>query len=147
MSEKNEALVRRLHDEVWNKGNVKLLDEMLTTDCVRHDPVDPGRGIESARSTIRRYRTAFPDCRLDIEELMSVGDRVVVRWRYSGTQRAPLEGIPATGKHVSGIGDHHPPVRGRQDPGGVHQLGRAGPDAATRRRHDAGEDVGVWPIA
>ena len=104
MSEKNEALVRRLHDEVWNKGNVKLLDEMLTTDCVRHDPVDPGRGIESARSTIRKYRTAFPDCRLDIEELMSVGDRVVVRWRYSGTQRAPLEGIPATGKHVSGSG-------------------------------------------
>ena len=35
---------------------------------------------------------------------MSIGDRVVVRWRYSGTQRAPLEGIPATGKHVSGSG-------------------------------------------
>ena len=105
MSEKNnEALVRRLFDEVWNKGNVKPLDEMLTTDCVRHDPVDPGRGIESARSTVRKYRTAFPDCRLDIEEVMSIGDRVVARWRYSGTQRAPLEGIPATGKHVSGSG-------------------------------------------
>jgi steroid delta-isomerase-like uncharacterized protein len=105
MSEKNnEALVRRLFDEVWNKGNVKPLDEMLTTDCVRHDPVDPGRGIESARSTVRKYRTAFPDCRLDIEEVMSIGDRVIARWRYSGTQRAPLEGIPATGKHVSGSG-------------------------------------------
>ncbi|RPJ76459.1 MAG: ester cyclase, partial [Acidobacteria bacterium] len=41
MSDKNQAVVRRLMDEVWNKGNLKLADELLTPDYVDNDPVDP----------------------------------------------------------------------------------------------------------
>ena len=38
MSEENKALARRYLEEVWDKGNVDLIDELFTTDFVRHGP-------------------------------------------------------------------------------------------------------------
>ncbi len=35
---------------------------------------------------------------------MSIGDRVVVRWHYSGTHKGPLEGIQPTGRRATGPG-------------------------------------------
>jgi steroid delta-isomerase-like uncharacterized protein len=104
MPNQNEAVVRRFVDEVWNKGNLKLIDELLASDYVNHDPVNPTRGPDAERETIKKYRAAFPDCRLDIDDLISIGDRVVVRYHYSGTHEKPLEGIAPTGRHVTGPG-------------------------------------------
>jgi steroid delta-isomerase-like uncharacterized protein len=104
MSEKNEAVARRLMDEVWNKGDLKLIDQLLTSDHMNNDPMNPGRGPEVLREVVQKYRTAFPDCRFDIDEMFSAGDKVVARWRYSGTHRKPLEGIPPTGRRVKGSG-------------------------------------------
>lgn len=104
MPEKHEANVRRLVDEAYNKGNLKVLDELLTLDHVTHDPTYPTRGLEAMRDHIGKLRTAFPDCRCEIDELLSVGDRVVVRWRFSGTHKNQFEGIPATGRRVNGTG-------------------------------------------
>jgi steroid delta-isomerase-like uncharacterized protein len=104
MSDKNETVVRRLIDDVWNRGKLELLDELLTRDHVNNDPMEPGRGTESMKQHVRKYRTAFSDCRLDIDEMMSVGDRVVVRWHYSGTHKNPFEGIQPTGRRVTGPG-------------------------------------------
>jgi steroid delta-isomerase-like uncharacterized protein len=104
MSDKHESAVRRLMDEAWNKGNLKVLDEIMTADHMTHDPVNPGRGLEAVRDTIRKYRAAFPDCHMHIDELLSTGDKVVARWRYSGTHEKPFESIPPTGRHVSGSG-------------------------------------------
>jgi steroid delta-isomerase-like uncharacterized protein len=104
MSEQNEAVVRRLMDDVWGKGNLKLLDEIYTNDHINHDPVNPVRGLDATRDLVKKYRNAFPDCRLDIDDLFSVGDKVVARWHYSGTHKNELEGIPPTGRHVTGPG-------------------------------------------
>jgi steroid delta-isomerase-like uncharacterized protein len=102
--EKNETVVRRLIDEVWNKGNLKLVDEIFTADHVNNDPMNPARGLEATRDLVKKYRSAFPDCRLNVEELFSVGDKVVVRWQYSGTHTSQFEGIPPTGRHATGPG-------------------------------------------
>jgi steroid delta-isomerase-like uncharacterized protein len=104
MPGKNEVVVRRLMDDVWSKGNLKLIDELLTTDYVDNDPVNRTRGLDGVRDVVRKYRSAFPDCKLTIDEMFSVGDRVVVRWHYNGTHQNTLEGIPATGRHVTGPG-------------------------------------------
>ena len=104
MSEKQEAAIRRMINEVWNNGNLKLLDELLTNDYVSHDPVNPARGIQGLRDVVNKYRNAFPDCRIDIDDLFSTGDKVVVRFRYNGTHQNTLEGISPTGRHVTGPG-------------------------------------------
>jgi steroid delta-isomerase-like uncharacterized protein len=104
MSEKNEAVVRRVMEEVWNKGNVKLIDELFTTDYMNNDPVNPVRGQQGTRDLVNKYRTAFPDLRLHIDELFSAGDRVVVRWHSSGTHRGQLDGLPPTGRQMGSPG-------------------------------------------
>jgi steroid delta-isomerase-like uncharacterized protein len=104
MPEKNETIVRRLMEDVWSKGNVKLIDELLAPNFVDHDPVNKTHGLEQAKETVKKYRAAFPDCRLNIDEIFSVGDRVVCRWHYSGTHQNNFEGIPPTGRHVTGPG-------------------------------------------
>ena len=104
MSDKNEANIRCMVDDVWNKGHVKLLDELVTPDYKDHDPVEPVRDVQGFKDLVNKYRNAFPDCRLDIDELFQAGDRVIVRWHYSGTHRNALEGIPPTGRHVTGPG-------------------------------------------
>jgi len=101
MSDRNEANIRRIVDEVWNKGNLKLVDELFTPNYVGHDPVEPTRGPQGVKDVVNKYRGGFPDLRLDIDELFSIGDRVVMRWHCSGTHLKTLEGIQPTGRRVT----------------------------------------------
>ncbi len=100
MSDKREAVVRRYIQEVWNHGKLEVIDELLTNDFVNHDPIEPARGRDGMRDLVRKYRTAFPDVRCEIQDLFSAGDRVVARLRYTGTHRSALEGIPPTGRQA-----------------------------------------------
>jgi len=106
-AEENKALVRRWIEEAFNRGNVNIVSELFATNYVNHDPGTPGlsQGPEGAKQFVTRYRSAFPDARITIEEMFAEGDKVVTRWTASGTQRGSLPGIPATGKQstVSGI--------------------------------------------
>jgi steroid delta-isomerase-like uncharacterized protein len=104
MSEKQETIVRRAFEEVWNKGKLDAVDQLFTTDFVNNDPMNQTRGQKGFKEVVTKYRNAFPDCRLDIEELISTGDKVIVRWRYSGTHTGQLEGIRPTARRVSGSG-------------------------------------------
>jgi steroid delta-isomerase-like uncharacterized protein len=107
MSEHNKAVVRRLIEEVWNKGNLSSLDEFFTPNYQNHDPSSPdfGRGPESERKGATLYRNAFPDLRLTIEDIIAEGDTVMVRWSSRGTHKGELNGIAPTGKqiNISGI--------------------------------------------
>ena len=38
MSEENKALACRYLEEIWDKGNVDVIDELFTTDFVHHGP-------------------------------------------------------------------------------------------------------------
>lgn len=103
MSESNKAIVRRLFEEVWNKGNLQVADELFGPSYAHHDPSTPdvGRGPESERKRVTLYRNAFQDLRLTVEELFSEGETVVARWRCRGTHKGELNGIAPTGKQIS----------------------------------------------
>jgi steroid delta-isomerase-like uncharacterized protein len=99
----NKALVRRLFDEVWNTGNVALVDDLLAPSFVDHAAQmggdDPTR--DGFKTQVRLFRTAFPDGRSQIEDLIAEDDRVVARWTDGGTQRGEWMGVPPTGKRVT----------------------------------------------
>ncbi len=63
MSEENEALVRRYFEEIWNKGNLDLIDELFTTNFVRHGPVGTEggevRGLEGFNPDYSRSRASL----------------------------------------------------------------------------------------
>lgn len=108
MSAENKAIARRLYEDLWNKGNLAVADEISAANYVHHDPATPdvGRGPEGLKQLITMYRTAFPDVYFTIDDLIAEGGQVVTRWTARGTHKGALMGISATGKQVTvtGIG-------------------------------------------
>jgi steroid delta-isomerase-like uncharacterized protein len=107
MSEANKAMTRRFANEVMNRGNLRVVDELCAPNVVDHS-MPPGfpAGTAGVKQMVTMYRSAFPDMRATIEDLIAEGDKVVARWSATGTHRGELMGIPATGKRVTvtGIG-------------------------------------------
>jgi len=107
MSDANKNVVRRLFEEVWNKGNLAVADELFADNYSHHDSSTPefGRGPESEKKRATLYRTAFPDVRLTVEDIIAEGETVTARWSCKGTHKGGLSGIAPTGKQftISGI--------------------------------------------
>jgi steroid delta-isomerase-like uncharacterized protein len=103
MSEANKNAVRRLFEEVWNKGNLPVADEVFAPNYTHHDASTPdvGRGPESEKKRATLYRTAFPDLRLTIEDIIAEGETVMARWSCRGTHKGDLSGIAPTGKQIT----------------------------------------------
>ena len=107
MSEGNKFVIRRSFEELWNKGNLSLADDLFTPNYAHHDPSTPdfGRGPESEKKRAALYRTAFPDLQLTIEDIIAEGQTVMARWSCRGTHKGDLSGIAPTGKQftISGV--------------------------------------------
>ena len=104
LAEGNESVVRRLVEEVVNRGDTGLLTHLVTDDHVGHDPLGDHYGPEGTRIVVAEYRTAFPDLALPIEDLVAAGDTVACRFRLRGTHAGPFMGIPPTGRVVTAVG-------------------------------------------
>jgi steroid delta-isomerase-like uncharacterized protein len=102
----NANTVRKLIDEIWNRGEMALADMIFTPDYISHDPATTNttRGPEAVKQNATMYRKAFPDLHLHIEDTISDGDHVVTRWTSSGTHSGDLLGIAPTGKSISSTG-------------------------------------------
>jgi steroid delta-isomerase-like uncharacterized protein len=103
MSDQNKKVVRRLIDELWNKGNLQVADEIIAPMYQHHDAATPdlGKGPDSEKKRVNLYRTAFHDFRLNIEELLAQGETVVARWSCRGVHKGELNGIAPTGKQFA----------------------------------------------
>jgi predicted ester cyclase len=104
MPQQNEAIVRRLIDEAWNRGNLSVVDDCIASDCIAAGPLDNVRGPQGMKNLITKYRSAFPDCRLEVLDMLSSGDLVVTRFRYSGTHLGQFDELKPTGRLASGEG-------------------------------------------
>src|SRR6202166_4684363 len=107
MPESNKNVVRRLFEEIWNKGNLQVTDELFAPNYAHHDASTPdvGRGPESEKKRATLYRTAFADLRLTVEDIIAEGETVMARWSCRGTHKGELNGIAPTGKQfaISGV--------------------------------------------
>ena len=101
MSEQNKVLVRRFFDQAYNNDRPEVIDELFADDYVDHSaPPGQAPGAAGTRQVYDMYRTAFPDLRVEIHDLVAEDDLVVVRATFTGTSRGPLMGAPPTGKPV-----------------------------------------------
>src|SRR5438270_907341 len=67
----NKAAYRRFVDEI-NKGNIEGLDEFFSPDYVEHSaPPGAPPGIEAIKGVFTMFRTAFPDVRFTIEDVVA----------------------------------------------------------------------------
>jgi steroid delta-isomerase-like uncharacterized protein len=102
-TEDNNAVIRRFLEEIFEGGNLELVDELFAPDYVLHDPAVPEevRGQEGTKQYVAMYRSAFPDTRFTVEDQSAEGDRVVTLWTGQGIHQGELMGIPPTGNQVT----------------------------------------------
>ena len=100
--EDNKSIVRRYLEQVWNEGRIQESSVFLAPGYRRH--TGPGTApldVEGQRVRLQSFRTAFPDVRLVIEEMLAEGDLVAFRFTMTGTHRGPFHGVPPTGVRIS----------------------------------------------
>jgi steroid delta-isomerase-like uncharacterized protein len=100
MSEQNKARIRRVIEEVYNRGDLALVDEVAASDLVIHAGPQDIRGREGAKQYVAALRAGFPDLRFTIEDQVAECDMVVTRWTARGTHGGAFQGLPATGREV-----------------------------------------------
>lgn len=101
MDDAKRRVIERYFGELWGKGRLELVDELLHEEYVNHSP-SPGLpvGREGLRIVVPAMRTAFPDLRYDLEELVIGDDRVATRTTMRGTHRGDFFGLAPTGRTV-----------------------------------------------
>jgi steroid delta-isomerase-like uncharacterized protein len=103
--EKNKGLARRYQEEVWGKGDLALIDELLAPDFIDHSlPSGMDPGFAGAKRAVQGALDAFPDGQWTVEDLIAEGDKVVIRWKLQATHEHEFRGIAPVGKPVTVAG-------------------------------------------
>ena len=89
-----------LFEEVWNKGNLSLLENIISETFILHLAESEIKGIENYKKYISSYLNAFPDVHFTIEDIIKDNGKLVERYSATGTQTGSLLGIPPTNKYV-----------------------------------------------
>ena len=87
--------------ELISAGDIDGFGDHVAENFVEHEEV-PGleRSKRGVMEMFRMYRAAFPDLRMEAEDVLVSGDKVVARVRATGTHEGEFMGMPATGKSV-----------------------------------------------
>jgi steroid delta-isomerase-like uncharacterized protein len=104
--DQSKAVVTRFYEELWNKRNVNIADEIIATDCVTHqlrsgaELVGAPRGPEAIKHHVEEWLKGFPDIHFTVEQMIAEADLVVTRSVMQGTHTGTWLGIAPTGKQV-----------------------------------------------
>lgn len=95
-----ELVVRRLIDEGFSQGRLEVCDELIADEIVEHQDYGPGHasGPAGVKAVVASLRRAFSDFKLEIEDMVIVGDTVWTRNVATGTNDGPYMGHPPTGR-------------------------------------------------
>ena len=101
-TEQNKAAVRR-YWEGFNAHNLDVWDEVCTSNHINHDPglPVPDADLQTIKQLIGGLQAAFPDLNSSEEDLISEGDKIVVRRTFRGTHKDEFMGVAASGNKVT----------------------------------------------
>lgn len=103
-TERNKAIVRRFIAEAVIGGNLEVIDELCSADCINHSAVPEARhGLEGIKRVVQFSRAAQPDQRWTHEMIIAEGDLVMIHGIREATWQAEsFRGIPTPkGKRIA----------------------------------------------
>jgi predicted ester cyclase len=105
MSTPQEAkeVIRRWNNEGWSGGKYELAHEIISPNMTVHGAGGQavGMGPDGLIDLIKTWRTAFPDGRMAIDDIIVEGDIVAIRNTWHGTHEAEFYGVPPSGAAVA----------------------------------------------
>lgn len=102
VAETNEATTRRYYQALWNDRDRTVIPQWISPDYIGHFTryPEPITGVAGFESMADELFGAFPDLRVQIDDLVAAGDLVASRVRITGTHHGPLQGYAPTGVRV-----------------------------------------------
>ena len=86
-------------EKLWNEGNLDLADQVYAPNHILHFR---GKNIpfgpDEAQKTVSTWRKAFPDFKFQIEDIVAEGNKLAVRYTFTGTHQGDFYGLIPTGK-------------------------------------------------
>jgi steroid delta-isomerase-like uncharacterized protein len=104
MPDPGETIQHRWFREVWNEGRTEAIDELVAPNVLGHGLIDADgndvRGIEAFKSFYYRFREAFPDIHVTVEDTVAEGNKIVARCSVAATYLGDGLEVRASGKPV-----------------------------------------------
>jgi predicted ester cyclase len=101
IAEANKKVLRRLFDEVINGRNFAVIDELFAPDYVNHGPFPANTpDLAGLKRFFAANPQAFPDMRVELQDVVAEGDLVAYRAIVRGTHRGEFAGLKPTGRAV-----------------------------------------------
>ena len=100
-------LIRRWFDEVWNKGMSETIDELFPAHAVMWGvgrPEDSSQGATVFKEFYRSLRSACPDVKIVLDQVVQEGDTAFARWTATMTHTGEGLGVPATNQTIKTCG-------------------------------------------
>lgn len=100
MSEENKALMRRWFEEVWNNGRASAIDELFAEDGLAYGLADEQGGAIKGPPEFKlfhgKFRGAFPDISVVVEDILADGDKLAARISVRGRHTGDHLGVAAS---------------------------------------------------
>ena len=101
IEEQNIEIMKSWLIEVWNKGNLALIDNIFAPNCIKHKrdrqiEIKP----ENLKSEVIKWRQGYSDYENEIGDIFADGDKIAVRFTFRGTNDGPFGENPPTGKKI-----------------------------------------------
>jgi steroid delta-isomerase-like uncharacterized protein len=104
----SRAVIHRWFEEVWNNGRAGVIDELFAEGALAHGLADetgaPLRGPAGFKPFFQKFRDAFPDVEVLIEDTVAEDDKVAARCRVRATHQGEGLGFAATNRAVEFTG-------------------------------------------
>jgi steroid delta-isomerase-like uncharacterized protein len=106
MSTEQNKVIAREFIQLWGNGSLDIIDKFADPSFSFYYPALPKtfQGGQMFRRVIEFFRSAFSDLNCQIDEEIAEGDKVVMRWSFSGIHKGTYLGYPASNKRVKWTG-------------------------------------------
>jgi predicted ester cyclase len=100
MTEQNRQITRRVLEELFEKGNLDVAEELIHPEFVNHEaPPDNPQGPEGLKETVSWLRGLWGPMRAEIEDEICEGDKVVARVTMHGHHMGEFLGRAPTARN------------------------------------------------
>jgi len=99
--EENKKSLYRLFEEVWNKGNLSVIPELISPDYVGHNPRKDILGIDDFEKAVKDFHAAVPDGHWTVDDIFGGGDKLAVSFTITGTQTISYKDKEPTGEFIT----------------------------------------------
>ena|SRR5579872_107778 len=100
----NKLLIENYMEELWNKKNINVIDNLFMDDTLIHSPLKISHGKNEMQLIAQRWLSAFPDLVCQWEDWIIEKDKIVSRWSALGTHLGNFLNHLPTGKIIKYTG-------------------------------------------